>query len=56
MIEFLLLLDTILTVGILVGVWWGVFASKSGDVREVVIAFQEFVRKNFADKDGQAEK
>ena len=56
MIEFLLLLDTILTVGILVGVWWGVFASKSGDVREVVIAFQEFVKKNFADNKQETEK
>ena len=46
MIEFLLLLDTILTVGILIGVWWGVLASHNGDLREVVQAFRDFLDKN----------
>lgn len=46
MIEILTICNTIMTAGILVGVWWGVIASHNGDLKEVAKAFREFVEKN----------
>lgn len=46
----LAILNTVMTFGILVGVWWGVIASKGGDLIEVAKALKEFTEKNFKDK------
>lgn len=40
------ILNTAMTFGILVGVWWGVIASKNGDLKEVAQAFRDFIEKN----------
>ena len=50
MSTLLLIANTIMTFGILVGVWWGVIASKGGDLAEVAKALKEFAEKNFKDK------
>ena len=42
----LAILNTVMTFGILAGVWWGVVASKNGDLKEVVQAFRDFLEKN----------
>ena len=41
----LAILNTVMTFGILTGVWWGVVASKNGDLKEVVLAFRDFLEK-----------
>ena len=46
MTSILLIANTIMTAGILIGVWWGVIASHNGDLKEVAKAFREFVEKN----------
>ena len=46
MIELLTVCNTVMTAGILVGVWWGVIASHNGDLREVIQAFLDFLEKN----------
>jgi len=46
MVELLLFLDTVMTLGILVGVWWSVFAAHNGDLKEVARTLREFVEKN----------
>ena len=46
MTQILLISNTIMTAGILVGVWWGVIASHNGDLREVIQAFRDFLEKN----------
>ena len=43
----LAILNTAMTFGILVGVWWGVLASHNGDIKEVAKALREFIGKNF---------
>lgn len=47
MTSILLIANTIMTAGILVGVWWGVIASKGGDLKEVAKSLRAFVEKNF---------
>ena len=42
----LAILNTAMTFGILVGVWWGVVASHNGDLKEVAQAFRDFIEKN----------
>ena len=41
-----IILNTVMTFGILAGVWWGVVASKNGDLKEVAQAFRDFLEKN----------
>ena len=42
----LAIINTIMTAGILIGVWWTVFASHNGDIKEVAKALKEFIDKN----------
>lgn len=47
----LTIFNTVMTFGILVGVWWGVVASHNGDLKEVTKAFKEFIDKNYKDRE-----
>ena len=40
------ILNTTMTLGILIGAWWSVVASHNGDLKEVTQAFREFIEKN----------
>ncbi|MGI5831397.1 MAG: hypothetical protein ACOX6D_02530 [Thermoguttaceae bacterium] len=43
----LTILNTVMTFGILIGVWWMVVASQGGPLKEVIKTFKELMDKHF---------
>lgn len=51
MLGLLAIIDSIVGIGILIGVWWGNVAAHNGDLREMIAAFQDFLEKNSIKKE-----